>query len=179
MIAGCASADGPRRTQPPGLRRAVVLCLILIPVVVSATRIEVLNVRAAGVLPAKESYGGTNQPVPWRQSLCTDETRWCLMRGPRDESGQPLRRALTDDEKARMHRDIEEAVANNKLRDVVGTWGQLQYLLLPVSLALALSLLAGRNVGRSTRILGAGAMGVGAITGFLMVYRGYFTSMGW
>ncbi len=162
-----------------GTGRFVALAIVSAVVALTAVRVEVLNTRAGGVLRSKEFSSGTGRPVTWRAALWTNEDSWRQTRGPRDEHGAPLTRPLTDTEKAQMERDIEQALANNGLRNVVSTWGLLQYPLVLILLALALSLLCGRGIRRARRVQAGAALGVAVVAAFLMTYRAYFSSLGW
>ena len=150
--------------------------MLLLAVVSIAARIEVLNHRAGGVLPRAE-YRNSDPAqglVKWRTSPITTPERWREASGPRDAKGVPIDRSLTHTERREMEKTIAQNRANNQLREIVGTFGLLQYPLVAVLLTAG----ACRVLGR--RRYTGGAMLLAAVgAGGLMIYRGYFSSLGW
>lgn len=153
------------------------LFLVGAAVVLSTTaiRIELLN-RIAQCLPNRE-LRDDGTPVKWRQSLLTSPERWRNMRGPQ-ENGAPATRPLSADERAQMESDIKRAIANNELRDLVATWGLGQYLLVPLTVIVALSLLVDRRQRAYVHGAALMACGIAVFAAALAWGRGYLSSLG-
>jgi len=165
---------GPHRRRG----RVLLLAVISAIVAVTAARIEVLHWQAGRILPAQE-FHPDGRLVKWRQSLLSNEHRWRELHGPRDPNGQPVTRPLTAAEQAEMTTSIRRARANNRLRDVVSTWGLAQYLLVPAALILAVPLLLDAPIQGRMRLLAAACACVAIVAGVLMFYRRYYLSLGW
>lgn len=138
--------------------------LIAAIIVITAIKIEILNANAGSILPWTyfESMGGNQK---WRQLPWTTKSRWIEVFGeppPADEST--------------MHEQIARARANNKLRDIVSTWGLAQY---PLSFGLASSsiwfLLSTKS--RRLQFPNASLLLIACAAFSIAVYRGYFTSL--
>ena len=146
----------------------------------TAVRIEVYNTLVGGYLPrtdlADKIARGANPK--WRARPWDTTAIWLELRGPQDATGNPVTRPLTVAEQNRMRTEIRQAKYNNQFRSFVSTWGLLQYpcllLLLPASL-----LFCAKNRTRAARALGMGAALLAVACAALMIYRGYFTSLGW
>ncbi len=143
-----------------------------------AGTIEALNVRAGGILPKHSEYrnGDPIQGlVRWRYSPFTSEKNWLRFRGPRTPDGTPVSRPLSASERSQMELEIRNARAENNLLRVVSSVGLLQYLLVPTLLVLTLA-----NWPAKSKIAWATVQLVVAFCGaFLMLYRGYYSSLGW
>lgn len=177
------SSDGstPQPDSPPqrpGARKWCLwaLTLLLANEVTTAVRIERLNHALGGILPNRERRDdGTT--AKWRSDPCVTEAIWIRMQVPRDASGQAL--SLTNADQIRMRQHIARARANNRLRTIVSTWGLLQYLLVPVTVALAWCVWI-LSSGRWTwRLLAIAGWVVSGLAGVLAFHRAYFTSLGW
>ena len=160
---------------------AIALALISLQ---TAIRIECLNYAAGGYLPRRPESNGIMPK--WRGHVCTTPEQWLARFGPRDEKGQPVDRPLTVEETGRMHAGIERAKRLNRLRDVVGSWGVVQHLIVPLMMMLAVAnILRGDPdsiVTRSSpadRKLAGVLIGVGCVLAILMFYRRYWLSLGW
>jgi hypothetical protein len=124
--------------------RANLLAVLIALVATTATRIELLNHAAGGILPARERRDdGT--PVKWRQASATSKAGWRQTRGPHDADGQPSTRPLTSDEQVRMMREVRHAQAAKTLL------GLAQYIRVPLVLALAPTVML---AARATRAAG-------------------------
>lgn len=163
---------------PRGRFRAIILAGACVLATISALRIELLN-RAAGDLLPRHERNEQGSLVEWRQSPWTDADAWRMLRGPRDETGQLASRPLTPTENTQMLHDVQEAMAANRLRDVVGTWGLLQYAFVPLLLVTGISLCIESKMRRNYRIVGAGGVLIAVLAGGLMLYRAYFAALGW
>jgi hypothetical protein len=139
-----------------------------------AIHIEVLNVKAGGYLPRTLPKHGNPK---WRWQPWEREDVWRSMLGPKDEQGKPVTRPLTPAEEEKMQRDMAHANAMNELRGAVevGLWN---YLLVPALLGVACSLL-GKSRQRMSRYAVWSLLSLGLVLGGLMLYRGYFTSLGY
>ena len=89
-----------------------------------------------------------------------------------------LNRPLTADERIQMQKDVSYAKDKNALLGMVSSFGLLQYILAPLSLIWSFTI-AKRNANIAKRILSALFVISNFISIGLMVYRGYFTSLGW
>lgn len=89
-----------------------------------------------------------------------------------------LTRPLTDDEARSMEQEVSRARADNELHEWVSTAGLLQYVLVPGTVIAALVLLR-RKPAPAFRAAAGVTLAVAAVCGFFMVWRGYFTSLGW
>jgi hypothetical protein len=132
--------------------------------------IEILNIQSDSYLPRDFADGHT-----WREYRMTSETVWRKDHSYDDPA--ILTRPLTVTEAAQMKQDVGLAISRNHMYRIVGTVGLLQYPLVLFLLAsIAPTFLKSR--GRITRItLGTSFICVLAC-GTLMLYRGYFSSLG-
>ena len=138
--------------------------------------IELLNVQAGGLLPKDE-------PGKWRSAPTHPEmlTEWYSqdMRAKLNlAEDAPLPPDAQRQVEARVQRQIPVNRANNALRAVVESWGLLQYLLCPLAVVMSLLLVLKRQ-GIHHLILGGFCMLVSLTAGAFMLYRQYFTSLGW
>ena len=87
-------------------------------------------------------------------------------------------RALTPAEQEELEHELDRNRTESKLRDLIQTWGIAQYAFAPLAfiLSLVLFLHATADSARIGHALLA-LLSAGAIS--LMLYRGYFTSLGW
>ena len=69
--------------------------------------------------------------------------------------------------------------AESEFRDFVSTWGLAQYLIAPGGLAMGVFVAMGRRDARAHRVVGIAAGLVSAACVAMMLYRGYFSSLGW
>ena len=157
--------------------RTILLMVVSAIIATTAVRIEILNNAAGGMLPSRER-DERGALVKWRQAPWTSEAKWRELRRPQDADKQPTS-PLTADEQSQMSREVHQARASDALRDVVSSWGLLQYMLVPISLVTAFSLLFTRRASRSTRLLSGAGLSVALVAGGLMLYRQYYTSLGW
>ncbi len=144
-------------------------------------RIEILNRESGYRLPNREFYNDNqdNGPVKWRESPITTEKRWRQVRGPRNEDGSPAERELTSSEKYHMECEISGAKANNALLEFVSSAGLLQYILVPLTFFLSFALYTRLPVQKRRILIAFPPMFLAILCGILMLYRGYFTSLGW
>lgn len=151
------------------------LSLLTIAVALIAGRIEWLNARAGWSLPSHEYRDGDPAagPVAWRQSSVTTEARWRRFNGPKDAAFRPVTRPLTADEQRQVRSDLARTRAGNDLLALVETAGLLQYLLVPVLLGGSVAVLLQGGVRR-----GGVPLAVAIVAAALMVYRGYYASLG-
>ncbi len=156
----------------------VPMILALIATVICVS-IELLNQQAGSILPRSEYRNGDPAQglVKWRQSPITSEAAWRKVFGPVDENGQPTSRNLTDTERRKMREYIEKAEASNRLRDVVASFGVLQYLIVFVGLLWSIVILF-RKPNRMEKNFLALSIGLFLLSASSMFYRGYFTSLG-
>ncbi len=157
---------------------AAIIISLSVLVLQTAIRIEVGNVRAGGFLPRKDlSTMPLGANPKWRWIPFDTPARWLEWYGPKDAKGQPVNRALTAAEQQRMQTDIRLFRHRNHLRWLVSTWGVLQYpcvfVLLPASLRFYVT---GKT--RRGKTLGTGGTIVAVACAILMLYRGYFSSLG-
>lgn len=152
--------------------RAVALaCFVATLVVVqTAVRVEILNHTAGNVLPRTE-------PGKWRKSVWTTEVWWRRGHFGGMDDATMYTRPLTPAESARMAADLRRERARNELRDVIETWGLLQYGMVPAAALVAVWLIRPSRRGRH-RVLGWGCLSLAVVCGGLMFYRSYFTSLG-
>jgi hypothetical protein len=106
-----------------------------------------------------------------------NEEEWRERRGPKDAYGVPVNRALTKDESSTMNDDISKANAMNNLRTIVGSYGVAQYLAIPALLILSLLGLFKRD--KLSLVVSLAAITCCMVCGTFMIYRGYYTSLGW
>lgn len=147
-------------------------------IVFVAVRIEVLNARAGYRLPndavmaESRRDGGSGA---WRATWMDEERwrRWYI----RDVHGNPDPRPLTAEEQERMRRDIQRANANYRLRDFVGGFGCLQYLVILVVVMSGIQLARRERQGMATAVLCWLAVGIATAAGGLAIYRGYVRSL--
>jgi len=154
-----------------------IVAYILAAVVAAiALRIEWLNVQAGGALPSREYFD--NNPaegcVEWRESIFTNEANWRSFFGPRGADGEPLNRPLTSAENAQMRSDIHRQQARNSLRELLETAGLAQYLLVPALLVMSIVVIVRDGPRR-----GLPPLVMALAAGVLMIYRSYFSSLGW
>ena len=143
----------------------------------TAIKIEFYNARIGGFLPRTPSVSLGANPK-WRKLPWTNERRWRETIGPKDAEGSPVDRPLTAEETKVMHSDIERAVYKNRLRDVVSTWGCLQYPAVLTLLVFGGCALA-RPGSFAKKTAGAVSLATAGTCGALMVYRGYIVSLGY
>lgn len=152
----------------------MVVSLASIIMITTAVRIESLNL-VAQHWPRRELREG-GSPVAWRQWPWTDEVKWRAWWGPK-VNGEPVTRELTDDERACMVADTRRAIANNQLRDLVWSWGLLQYVLAPLTVLLSAYVAFDRAQPRFARGIAAVPMVIGVVAGSLACFRGYLASL--
>lgn len=155
--------------------------------VYTCVKIEVLNARVGYYLPREFSDSPYTNPK-WRGNCFSKEENWLRIRLPQirfeADSGEekpptPEEKPLTSEEEKIMKKEVAQARANNELRGIVGSLGLLQYLLVPLVFFGLLFFCVSKRCPRGHRI-GAGVMsGLALVCGFFMIYRGYFTSLGW
>ena len=134
-------------------------------------QIELLNHAADSYLPRKDSG-------KWRQSFFLSEEMWRQYYNSKMGDEALLNRPLTADERNQMQKDVSYAKDKNALLGMVSSFGLLQYILAPLSLIWSFTI-AKRNANIAKRILSALFVISNFISIVLMVYRGYFTSLGW
>jgi len=87
---------------------------------------------------------------------------------------------LTPDQELQITKAIHEANLESLLRDIVSSFGLLQYLIAPAAFVLSLRLaVANRQKHVPYRLFAVilACLALPAI--ILMFYRGYFTAIGW
>lgn len=164
----------PRTTPPLSAverwARAFLIGVLAPLMTFTCVRIEILNARVGGILP--RTSGGK-----WRAPYERDEVRWRRLHA--EITGDPTveTRPLTSDEAELMRVEVQHAQAGAALRDIVGTWGLLQYPVVLVMLISSVGLLA---EGRSRRwvTLACVLLVATLACGGLMIHRAYFTSLG-
>ena len=141
-----------------------------------ALRIEWLNVQAGGLLPNHEYVDGNPAEgcVEWTESPFINEAAWRRSFGPRDADFQPVNRLLTPAENAQMRSDIHRQQASNSVLELLGTVGLAQYLLVPALLVMSIVVIVRDGARR-----GLPGLVVALAAGVLMIYRSYFSSLGW
>lgn len=147
--------------------------VLAVMVLFIAMRVEVLNYQAGTVMPR-----GPLDKGKWREDIVTNELMWKQARGPRDDEGNPLPRALTPAEVDRMNSDIAKSRANNQLREWIRSAGLLQYLLLP-ALIFSVGSIAACIRSKRHAINWSAAILIALFAGGSLLYRGYFSSLGW
>jgi len=150
----------------------------------TAVRIEVLCILSDMTLPRSPEV---NEYTPkWRELPWTTPEQWHAMFGPKDAKGQPVTRPLTPAETERMTTGVYRAKQRNRLRDVVETWGLAQYGLVPI--LIGISLMVWKRAAkpaqdvhavRVDQVMAIVGMSIGVGCGGLMLYRGYFSSLGY
>lgn len=170
--------------RPPFSRSGWILIALSAIVLQTAVRIEVLCILSSMTLPRSPEVDG-NIPK-WRELPWTTPEMWHSMFGPKDAVGQPVTRPLTPAETERMTTGVYRAKQRNRLREVVETWGLAQYGLVPIQIGLALIVWnraakpsQDANAVRMDRVLAIAGMSIGVGCSGLMLYRGYFSSLGW
>jgi hypothetical protein len=160
------------------LRRILLWASVGLTLVVSVVcvTIELLNMQAGGLLPKDE-------PGKWRSAPTHPETltEWYSqdMRAKLNlGEGAPLPPDAQREVEARVKRQIPVNRANNALRAAVESWGLLQYLLCPLAVVMSLLLMVKRQ-GIHHLVVGGFCMLVSLTAGAFMLYRQYFTSLGW
>ena len=154
--------------------RRLRVATVVIAVVACSTclRIEILNARAGGVLPNRE-------PGEWRAvsgGMAARSWRTSEALGRSDPS--LATRPLTPAEDRELQSAVRKAQASSDLRDVVGRWGLLQYLLVPGGLLVSLALVWKGRTRVDWRV--AACCSIVLLTcGGSMLGRAYFTSLGW
>jgi hypothetical protein len=143
-----------------------------------AVRIEWLNARAGGVLPNREYFDSNPNDgvVEWRYSPFTTEDFWRRNQARTNAESRLrlLNGPLTDTEQRQMYSDVKEARARNDLLDFLESAGLLQYLLVPLVLGISFIVMRVKR-----RRLAIPPLICAVAAGVLMLYRGYFTSLGW
>jgi len=167
----CAGASRSARA------RAMILIGLLATTTFTAARIEILNASVGGILPRERPPDNLGSSK-WRSAPWFNEEMWRRTIGPKDEQGRPVSRPLTESEQLKMKQDIEQALTWNRLRDVVGSWGCAQYMLVPAAFLIALSLIGDKSLKRHLRLLGGAGLILSAAAATLMFYRAYFSSLG-
>jgi len=150
----------PIQTQNRPNPLAVWACIAATAIALhTCLQIEWWNARAGGVLP-RGSHGDRNP-------------KW------RIEAGSSLiARGDPEPDQEQLLRDSERQDAEAQLRDWVGTAGLAQYGIAPFAFLLSLILLA--RAGSARGRLGFAALAI--LSGnavVMMLYREYFTSLGW
>ena len=174
--------DRTTATYPPTSKGQPILAGLLLVfstfILCTLVRIELLNSKVGNELPRKPRYAGAAGPSKWRGLHCATEETWRKMLGPKGANGLPVSRQLTDEETAKMKRDVANAINRNQLRAVVSTWGLIQYPLVLVTLLLSVWIMASQG-GVFVRIVGCGGIALALVAGGVMIQRGYFTSLGY
>ena len=191
---GMAAADPsiPERRRSTS-RLPLWICLATTVVVVhTCVQIEWWNYRAGGILP-KDTRGPGNPK--WREAAARsiranfqhrikmqEYDRIIAERGrvtaAEEVALETNPRPLTVTEQNELQRELDQRHTNSTLLSWVQTGGLAQYVLAPFAFVVSLVLLIRAATWRGR--LGCGLLGVlsgGAIGA--MLYRGYFTSLGW
>ena len=92
----------------------------------------------------------------------------------RRRGGHPAGDPRRDQRGPEERRAVRRIAANNDLRDVVGTWGLAQYLVVPVGLAASIGVLV-RRPTLGAMAFAVACAGIGIACAVAMLYRGYFT----
>lgn len=174
-----------RRTLP------LVGCVFLTLLVAhTCLRIEILNARSGYILP--RIYRGFGNPK-WRSAA-----RSTAMRGvqgeiafqrldayvaahpdePEPDVDQFLGPPFNEREQAQIVDAIEKNELNSELKDLVGSFGCLQYVLAPAAFVWSVFLSALSNRWLFRVLFGVCAVG-NAFSIWVMFDRAYFTSLGW
>lgn len=151
-------------------RYAAVICIAFTVVTLQTTaRVEYLNVRAGNPLPFPASMTGK-----WRRTPIVDETSFRYYGNRLDPTLMSRPLSPAEREEIRRH------VALNRLRDVVGSWGLLQYLLVPAALLVCAAAVLQRRPALPThaRVVAAVCGALNLLAGASMLHRGYFSSLG-
>lgn len=160
------------------------ICAVLASLVVFiCIRIEILNHRAGGVLPRDFSEYPSGANRKWRYRTTDRESvrrQFARFYGSGNDGGEELR--LPPDVAAEIEEAvdawIEEALPNNELHDAVATIGLLQYLLSPLSILLS-GILVARWRDEAQVVAGGVFLTASCLAFAVMLYRGYFPSLGW
>lgn len=158
----------------PPRHRVAVLLILLVVMTWTTIRIERLNVKAGGMLPSRELRSDSGSPVTWREWPVHEQWYEDHL-DKKDDQGIAV--PLSPQDRAQIKADVARAKANNALRSTVMTWGLAQYVIIPVSLGLALSICT-RRVPRSYRAIGGLSLGITGLIAALVWYRAYFWSLG-
>ena len=152
---------------------AFLICLVLTALAVqTCVRIEILNAQAGGRLPMQ----GEGK---WR-AMGGKTYEECILRMLKTEAelaDKPF--TLTDAQKQEIAEGMKQADANCRLRDLVGSWGLLQYVVAPAAFCLGMAVVANKQERRRTRIGASFLAGAAATCVVFMFARAYFTSLGW
>ena len=140
-------------------------------VVLICLQIELLNNAAGGYLP-HEPDG------KWRDATPVSEEMWRRQQSYIKEDETLLTRTLTENERLQMQKDIEQANTMNALKGTVSGQGIFQYVLAPVAFILSIVMTIARRP-MYKRIICAFFALSSLVAMVLMLYRGYFTSLGW
>jgi hypothetical protein len=144
--------SGDRWTIQECRRAALLLCLLLY-VASCALWIEVLNGLSGTPLPRDSSTDGPNR-------------KWRIAASIHDDPAMSLT-------------EKQRRVSEQRLREVVGTCGMLQYLLGPMTVLLGAIGVASRRNRTGIRQLSAMAIIVGLLALFSACGRQYWSSLGW
>ena len=133
--------------------------------------IEFLNHDADNYLPRKDKG-------KWRQSIFISEKIWRKIYSSQNEDASLLNRPLTSAERMKMEKDVSRGTAKNALLGVVSSFGLLQHALAPLSFILSITIV--RRHRRKLKIIVSSFFAISSfICIVLMLYRGYFISLGW
>lgn len=142
----------------------------------TCVRIEVFNHQAGGPLPVKnyELWG-----KKWRAGVpsLTRKYEEERLRDIAAAEGRPFE--ITPEQQAEIDEMVKQVERDGAFRDFVASFGLLQYIVAPTALLLSLILIRSKRLGRRWRI-GAGCLAtcnLGCIG--LMLFRGYFSALGW
>lgn len=160
--------------------RAILIAAVALTSVSAYTciRIEVFNASVGGLLPRSPDteYGTIST---WRcasMSSVRQRMEWKFL-NEANEAGRPA--VLTEAQQEAITAAQREAVLNNEFREFVGSWGLWQYIVAPLGVVLTLLLPGRRNSPRLVNTLAAAAVLVSSSCVVMMIYRGYFSSLGW
>ncbi|HOD79779.1 MAG: hypothetical protein BWX88_02185 [Planctomycetes bacterium ADurb.Bin126] len=153
------------------------ICLALTGLAVqTCVRIEILNVQAGGVLP--RSTEGIGNPK-WRamsgsfyQKIMVE-----MLQSEAERAGKPF--TLSETQKEEIAEGMRRFDANCRLRDLVGSWGLLQYVVAPAAFCLALMIILSKRQRRRIRLAAYVLADVAVVCIAFMFARAYFTSLGW
>ena len=151
-----------------GLNITLALIVLLICI-----EIEILNHAASGYLPRKDLDDGK-----WRTSPVFSEESWRRMNSMLNDDKTLFSRPLTAEEQIRMEREVFREKTNNSLRSSVSSLGLMQYILAPLSLIYSL-IIALRSKKIFVKMISAVFALSSGTCMIVMLYRGYFTSLGW
>lgn len=161
--------------------------LLLLTAWVSATaiRVEVLNHRMGGYLPRPQPPSLEGNDIPWRVStrrvmepgyrrhLLLERGGVAALDGLDDKAVMAIE--LTPAESNELERYLERVDDNRRLRALVSGPGMLQYLLVPLTIGLAILLWPKRSMmGRSVL---ATCIALCLASGALALYRQYFQAV--